>query len=182
MRFPPRQLVAVLSLVALPGLLSGQASELAGAVQTAAGPVSQLPESPAAAAVPIQRLDAVPPFADGDSPAADPSVTSAADALPVIDRVRVPTPDEAATPSPASEASVGPTLAAATVGVRANVARGDRSTNTAAHKGGLGTDAILMIVGAAALLAGLLIGGGAGTAIAVAGAVIGLYGLYLYLQ
>jgi hypothetical protein len=39
-----------------------------------------------------------------------------------------------------------------------------------------------MIVGGAGLLAGLIIGGDAGTALAVGGAVIGLYGLYLYLQ
>lgn len=40
----------------------------------------------------------------------------------------------------------------------------------------------LMIVGGAAFLAGLIIGGDAGTAIAVAGAGIGIYGLYLWAQ
>jgi hypothetical protein len=39
-----------------------------------------------------------------------------------------------------------------------------------------------MIVGGAAFVAGLIIGGGAGTAVAIAGAAVGLYGLYLYLQ
>ena len=39
-----------------------------------------------------------------------------------------------------------------------------------------------MAVGGAALLSGLIIGDDAGTVIAVSGAVIGLYGLYLYLQ
>ena len=39
-----------------------------------------------------------------------------------------------------------------------------------------------MIVGGAAVLVGLVIGNGAGNAIAVGGAVIGLYGLYQYLQ
>jgi hypothetical protein len=39
-----------------------------------------------------------------------------------------------------------------------------------------------MVVGGAALLSGLIIGGGAGTAIAVGGAVVGLYGLYEFLQ
>ena len=40
----------------------------------------------------------------------------------------------------------------------------------------------LMIVGGAAFIAGLIIGDDAGTAIAVGGAVIGLYGLYLWAQ
>ena len=40
----------------------------------------------------------------------------------------------------------------------------------------------LMIVGGAAFIAGLIIGDDAGTAIAVAGAGIGLWGLYLWAQ
>lgn len=40
----------------------------------------------------------------------------------------------------------------------------------------------LMLVGGAAFLAGLIIGGDAGTAIAVAGAGIGIYGLYIWAQ
>lgn len=40
----------------------------------------------------------------------------------------------------------------------------------------------LMVVGGAAFLAGLIIGDAAGTAIAVGGAAIGLYGLYLWAQ
>jgi hypothetical protein len=40
----------------------------------------------------------------------------------------------------------------------------------------------LMIVGGAAFLAGLIIGDDVGTAIAVGGAAIGLYGLYLWAQ
>jgi hypothetical protein len=39
-----------------------------------------------------------------------------------------------------------------------------------------------MIVGGAAVLVGLVIGGSAGGAIAVGGAVVGLIGLYQYLQ
>jgi hypothetical protein len=40
----------------------------------------------------------------------------------------------------------------------------------------------LMIVGGAAFLAGLIIGDDAGTAIAIGGAAVGLYGLYLWAQ
>ena len=39
-----------------------------------------------------------------------------------------------------------------------------------------------MVVGGAAVLTGLIIGDDAGTIIAVGGAVMGLYGLYEYLQ
>ena len=39
----------------------------------------------------------------------------------------------------------------------------------------------LMIFGGAALITGLIIGDGAGTVIAVGGALVGLYGLYVYL-
>lgn len=45
-----------------------------------------------------------------------------------------------------------------------------------------GTNVALMVVGAAGLVAGLLIEGNAGTAIAIGGAVIGLIGLYMYLR
>jgi hypothetical protein len=40
----------------------------------------------------------------------------------------------------------------------------------------------LVIVGGAAILTGIVVGSGAGYAISVGGAVIGLYGLYQYLQ
>jgi hypothetical protein len=45
------------------------------------------------------------------------------------------------------------------------------------HSSGVG----LMILGGAALITGLIIGDDAGTVIAVGGAIIGLYGLYVYL-
>ncbi|NUS46007.1 MAG: hypothetical protein HOQ15_00230 [Gemmatimonadaceae bacterium] len=51
-----------------------------------------------------------------------------------------------------------------------------------APRGGYGQPVALMVVGGAALVVGLIIGGGAGTAIAVGGAVAGLVGLYQYLQ
>ncbi|GAC1417888.1 MAG: hypothetical protein NVSMB53_16910 [Gemmatimonadaceae bacterium] len=46
----------------------------------------------------------------------------------------------------------------------------------------MGQPEILMIVGGAALIVGLLIGGGAGDAIAIGGGIAGLIGLYQYLQ
>jgi hypothetical protein len=80
----------------------------------------------------------------------------------------------------------GPTMAAATAGFHVSQAADDpqsrqAAADRAAHAG-LGTDAALMIVGGAGFLAGLIIGGDAGIAIAIAGAIVALYGLYMYLR
>jgi hypothetical protein len=80
-------------------------------------------------------------------------------------------------------APAGPTLDAATIGIRHSA--DDAATSTAnvgaAVRHGDQSTA-LMIVGGAAFLAGAIIGGDAGTIIMVGGAAVGLYGLYLYLQ
>ena len=79
----------------------------------------------------------------------------------------------------ASATAEGPSLQASTVAVRHQP-----STETAAatvRRGG-GQPEAFMIVGGAAILVGLLIGGGGGGAIALGGAVLGLVGLYQYLQ
>ena len=77
-------------------------------------------------------------------------------------------------------APIGPTVQAARAGITAPPA------TTVAVAQQLETpsreSAALMIVGGAALLAGLLIGGGAGTAIAVGGTLLGLYGLWMYVR
>jgi hypothetical protein len=67
---------------------------------------------------------------------------------------------------------------AAAVGVRHLAV----TTTAAAPRGGYGQPVALMVVGGAAVLVGLIIGGSAGTVIAVGGAVAGLFGLYQYLQ
>ena len=46
----------------------------------------------------------------------------------------------------------------------------------------MGQDKAMMVVGVAALVAGAIIGGTAGTVVMVGGAVVGLMGLYNYLQ
>jgi hypothetical protein len=74
---------------------------------------------------------------------------------------------------------LGPTADAAAVGVRHAPAPKDAAP---ARRGGYGQPVALMVVGGAAVLVGLIIGGGAGTAIAIGGAVAGLVGLYQYLQ
>lgn len=88
------------------------------------------------------------------------------------------TPAAAEVASPAAAAPAGPTMDAARVGV----AHVETSTAARARGAGLGQGGALMIVGGAGVLVGLIIGGGAGNAIAVGGAVVGLIGLYQYLQ
>ena len=79
--------------------------------------------------------------------------------------------------APVTAVAAGPTLDAASVGVRHEA---DASPTPARRSGSPGVP--LMIVGGAAILVGLVVGGGAGNAIAVGGAVAGLVGLYEYLQ
>jgi len=78
-------------------------------------------------------------------------------------------------------------LGASLVGLRAGVhaketARPNHPTAAAASHANLGQARAMMIVGVAALVAGAIIGDTPGTVIMVGGAVIGLVGLYDYLQ
>jgi hypothetical protein len=182
MHEPTRVLLAVVCLATLPGLAAAQgvasddatgssAPMTAVATTGQAGPVAQ---PGLAAAQQTTDVDAANSTADQAADAADDAESSSVSGGSDVS-------DAAVEQQPA-----GPSLAAATVGVRAHTAKEDftaqQSAQRAAHHGGLGTDGALMIVGGAAFIAGLIIGGGAGTAIAIAGAAIGLYGLYLYLQ
>jgi hypothetical protein len=86
----------------------------------------------------------------------------------------------------------GPTLVAATAGIHSHAATegltrrqlADRATNRDQDGGrqGLGRDAALMIIGGAGIVVGALVGGTAGTALIVVGAVIGITGLVLILS
>lgn len=86
-------------------------------------------------------------------------------------------PADVAAPTP----SAGPTMDAARVGVTQQTST-ELKTAAQARRRGMGQPVALMVVGGAALLTGLIIGGDAGTVIAVGGALVGLYGLYEYLQ
>jgi hypothetical protein len=83
-------------------------------------------------------------------------------------------------------ATPGPSLSAASSGLRAPVA--DRATVAdtepaiLARRQRVSQAQALMIVGGATFLAGAIIGDDAGTLIMIGGAGIGIYGLYLYLQ
>lgn len=84
------------------------------------------------------------------------------------------------------------TAAAPTAMVRADVAgiqqhenaADAHAVNTVAASTGLhqGQGVALMVVGGAAMLGGLIIGGDGGTAIAVGGLAVGLVGLYQYVR
>lgn len=85
-----------------------------------------------------------------------------------------------------AHAQAGPTMAAAQAGIPSHVLTEDvtaqEAAERAAHGAGLGTGGALMIVGGAAFVTGLIIGGGAGTALAVGGVLVAAYGLYLFLK
>jgi hypothetical protein len=75
---------------------------------------------------------------------------------------------------------VGPARDALTAGVRVSVPAG--TAQPMAASAGLSQSQALMIVGGAAILVGAIVGDTAGDVFMVGGAVVGLYGLYKYLQ
>jgi hypothetical protein len=183
MHQPTRVLLAAVCLATLPGLAAAQGVASADAMGNT--PTTVAPSAGEAGPVAQPGVAVAPQTADADvaKRASDPADGASDDASADASGSDADNVSDAAV-EPQSVA--GPSLAAATVGVRSHTAREDltaqQSAQRAAHHGGLGTDGALMIVGGAAFIAGLIIGGGAGTAIAIAGAAVGLYGLYLYLQ
>ncbi|MHB1313478.1 MAG: hypothetical protein ACYC3L_15785 [Gemmatimonadaceae bacterium] len=114
-------------------------------------------------------LVAAPLFAqDLTQPAATPATTAVVSAAPVADAV--------ADRAPVS----GPTMQSSTVGVRANL--GQPAPVNAPVVPSTGHSPALMIVGVAALLVGAVVGGSAGTIVMIVGGVMGLVGLWNYLQ
>jgi hypothetical protein len=95
--------------------------------------------------------------------------------------IRAQSADTTATVSPVNSA-VGPTIASATIAPRLIVQPADSPDEALAARRPFGTSQTLMIVGGAAFIAGAIIGDDAGTVMMVAGAGVGLYGLYLYLR
>jgi hypothetical protein len=76
----------------------------------------------------------------------------------------------------------GPTIESAAVGIRPAVSKDDAAATQARRRRGVNNDVALMIVGGAAMVAGAIIDGDAGTIFLIGGAVIALWGLYNYLQ
>lgn len=86
--------------------------------------------------------------------------------------------EEAAVQSSAA----GPRLDAVRLGVEPVEVNAEAAGSAAMLQQGMGQSMALMVVGGAALVTGLVIGGDAGTILALGGAVIGLIGLYHYLR
>ena len=80
-----------------------------------------------------------------------------------------------------AQAALGPSIAPAGV-TRLTAVNTPDSQRLADERVHAGSDVALMGAGAAALLVGLVIGGDAGTLLAVGGSVVGLVGLYRYLK
>lgn len=78
--------------------------------------------------------------------------------------------------------AAGPTMASATLGYNSATEASTEMTWNGEQRAKKNSGPVLAIVGGAALIGGLLIGGDAGTAIAVGGLVMGLIGLYLWLK
>lgn len=77
----------------------------------------------------------------------------------------------------------GPTIESAAVGIRpAASTAAAASSQTRRRSGGMNSSVVLMVVGGAAMVAGAIIGGDAGTIFMVGGGLVGLWGLYNYLQ
>lgn len=91
---------------------------------------------------------------------------------------QAPVPALAAAPAPAP-VSYAPTLAATRFGVTADD-QAPLTVNASAARMGRREGRAFAIVGGAAVIAGILIGDDAGTAIAIGGAAVGLYGLYIW--
>lgn len=83
--------------------------------------------------------------------------------------------------TPAPSTVSGGTMAGMRAGVHSREANRPASA-TMATRANLGQSRAMMVVGVAALITGAIIGGTPGTVIMVGGAVVGLLGLYDYLQ
>lgn len=86
-------------------------------------------------------------------------------------------------PENRAQATSGPTIESAAVGIRPTVStEAAASPQRARRRSGMNSDVVLMVVGGATMLAGAVIGGDAGTIFMVGGGIIGLWGLYNFLQ
>ena len=91
------------------------------------------------------------------------------------------------TPPVTSASPIGPTMLSASVGVQrpsSAMTETEATTALAAQRrnAGLGQAQAMMIVGGAAILVGAIVGDTPGQIIMIGGAVVGLVGLYKYLQ
>lgn len=91
-------------------------------------------------------------------------------------------PDHAVTAPAFQPLSAGPRVDAVRLGVEPVEVSAEAASPAMMAQQRVGQSMALMIVGGAALVTGLVIGGDAGTILALGGAVVGLIGLYHYLR
>lgn len=85
--------------------------------------------------------------------------------------------------TPEAVRRTGPTIESAAVGIRPAASENTlAAAQRSRRRSGVTHDVALMIVGGAALIAGAVIGGDAGAVFMIGGAIVGLWGLYNYLQ
>jgi acyl-coenzyme A synthetase/AMP-(fatty) acid ligase len=139
----------------------------------------------AAGAVPLAAQSAAQPVSDRapDAPAAavvvPTALVSAPLSVPLVDSITtVVAPAE--TPAATTVAARGPSLASARVASHA-VSTPHGAPPVLQNKSSNKNAIALMAVGGAALIIGAVISDDAGTIVMLGGAVIGLYGLYLFL-
>jgi hypothetical protein len=105
------------------------------------------------------------------------------DSAPVAADSAQRTNDYTSSAMPEQTASLGAPMTGLRAGVHSRESsRPDRPTIAAPQHANLGQARAMMVVGVAALIAGAIIGDTPGTIVMVGGAVIGLIGLYDYLQ
>jgi hypothetical protein len=176
----PRWVVSSLAvLLVLPLAAGAQSGGLSASRMSSIATDSRLSTVPVTAPVAIGTAD---PSEGSTSPA--PAARFDVDPIPTATSTQTDGRASSEAESPATAES-GPTSTSATAGFHSasrRLSRQELAAQADNHHGGFGTDGALMIVGGAGFIAGLIIGGGAGTAIAIAGAVVALYGLYLYLR
>jgi len=91
-------------------------------------------------------------------------------------------PDHAVAAPAFQPLSTGPRMDAARLGVEPVEVNAEAASAAEMAQARVGQSMALMIVGGAALVTGLVIGGDAGTILALGGAVVGLIGLYHFLK
>ena len=115
------------------------------------------------------------------APLAAQSGSTADQAPAAISATTTSIPDAPVT-APDRATSLAPLAQNMTVGVRSNASQQAPASPLVPDINSTGRNPALMIVGVAALLVGAVVGGNAGTIVMIGGGVVGLIGLWNYLQ
>lgn len=105
-----------------------------------------------------------------------------ATALPAQSVMDVAAPSATALVPAVTDAPVGPRAMQAAVALPVSAAESALAGSLQSSRGSDRSNVAWMAVGAAALMVGLLIGGDAGSVVAITGGVIGLIGLFRYMN